>query len=184
MLPFPGALESRRLVIRPAHPSMAEPVNSAIAASFPELHRWMPWAGTLPAVDETRTYLTVAKQQFDSGEDCPLIVFHKATGQCVGATGLHPRPADPAWREIGYWIHSDHAGRGLATEMVEALVAAAFGPLGLAGLQIKASERNVASQRVAEKAGFARAGIFDDGRVDPGGIGSRTVVFTRASGEQ
>jgi RimJ/RimL family protein N-acetyltransferase len=37
----------------------------------------------------------------------------------------------------------------------------------------------VASLRVAERSGFEREAILDDGRIDPGGIPSRTVLFVR-----
>lgn len=178
MRPFPAILETPRLLIKPCDPATAEAVNAAIRESFTELHAWMPWAEQLPTPDETRTHLAGAQADYLSGTDCGLGLWLKATGACVGGSGLHPRPADPTWREIGYWIHSRHSGQGLATEAVRGIVEAGF-QLGLAAIQLKASERNVASLRVAERAGFEREAILDDGRIDPGGIASRTVLFVR-----
>jgi len=184
MRPFPDALESERLVIRPVDPASAMLVNAAIRESFRELHEWMPWAERLPSLAETEAHLLQQQERFRSGADCALGIWLRSTDAFVGGTGLHPRLPDPASREIGYWIHSAHAGRGLATEAVRALAAAALGPLGLARLQIKASERNVASQRVALRSGFLQEAILDDGRVDPGGHPSRTVVFVRTREHQ
>jgi ribosomal-protein-serine acetyltransferase len=73
-------------------------------------------------------------------------------------------------------VHTAYAGRGLATEAVQAIVGTGFA-LGLAAIQLKASERNAASLRVAERAGFVREAVLDDGRIDPGGYPSRTVLF-------
>lgn len=75
-------------------------------------------------------------------------------------------------------VAGDDTGQGLATEAVRGIVEAGF-QLGLAAVQLKASERNAASLRVAERAGFEREAILDDGRIDPGGIASRTVLFVR-----
>jgi len=182
MRPFPDTLESERLVIRPVDPDSAALINAAIRESFRELHEWMPWAEHMPDLAETEAHLAQQQERFRAGTDCALGLWLQSTGAFVGGTGLHPRLPDPAWREIGYWIHSAHAGRGLATEAVRTLAAAAFGELGLTGLQIKASERNVASQRVALRSGFLQDAILDDGRVDPGGHPSRTVVFVRTLG--
>ena len=175
---FPPVVETARLLIRPNDPATAEVVNAAVRASFKELHEWMPWAERLPPVEITRKHLTESQEQYHAGTDCGLGLWLKDSGAFVGASGLHPRPADPMWREIGYWVHTAHAGRGLATEAVLGIVETGFA-LGLAGIELKASERNVASHRVAERAGFVREAILDDGRLDPGGHPSRTVLFVR-----
>ena len=173
---FPPLLQTDRLLIRPSDPDSAEAVNTAIRESYAELHTWMPWADHLPDVAETREHLVGTRERYLIGADCGLGLWLKDGGVYVGGSGLHPRPADPASREVGYWIHSNYTGRGLATEAVRAIVAEGF-RLGLLAVQLKASERNLASLRVAERAGFTREAILDDGRIDPGGIPSRTVLF-------
>jgi RimJ/RimL family protein N-acetyltransferase len=137
----------------------------------------MPWAELMPSLEDTRAHLASARENHLSGTDCGLSLWLKDTGTFVGGSGLHPRPADPTWREIGYWIHSAHTRRGLATEAVRGIAGAGFAVLGLAAIQIKASERNAASLRVAERAGFSREALLDDGRIDPDGHPSRTVLF-------
>jgi RimJ/RimL family protein N-acetyltransferase len=44
---------------------------------------------------------------------------------------------------------------------------------------IKTSERNVASQRVAKRAEFVREAVLEDGRIDPDGHPSRTMLYVR-----
>jgi ribosomal-protein-serine acetyltransferase len=69
--------------------------------------------------------------------------------------------------------------RGLATEAVSAIVQTGCVALALTAIPIKTSERNVASQRVAERAEFVREAVLEDGRIDPDGHPSRTMLYVR-----
>jgi [ribosomal protein S5]-alanine N-acetyltransferase len=64
--------------------------------------------------------------------------------------------------DINWWIASPHAGRGLATEGLEAILRFALGDLpaglGLQRASASITRDNCASARVAEKAGMVRAG--------------------------
>jgi RimJ/RimL family protein N-acetyltransferase len=75
--------------------------------------------------------------------------------------------------EVGYGLRSGWRGRGLATRAVGLVADWAFSRAGIARLEIGAAVGNVASQRVAERAGFQREGIArmrlptsDGGRTD------------------
>ncbi len=56
--------------------------------------------------------------------------------------------------QIGYWMDPAARGRGVATAAVRALCGWGFGVLGLGLIEWRAEVGNVASRRVAEKAGF------------------------------
>ena len=56
--------------------------------------------------------------------------------------------------EVGYGLMSDYWGRGLATEIAEACVRAAFEVIGLRSLVCFTATTNQKSQRVMVKAGF------------------------------
>jgi RimJ/RimL family protein N-acetyltransferase len=56
--------------------------------------------------------------------------------------------------QIGYWMDPAARSRGVATEAVRALCRWAFATLGLDLIEWRAEVGNVASRRVAEKAGF------------------------------
>src|SRR4051794_8588159 len=76
----------------------------------------------------------------------------------VGTVGLHDR-IGPRAREIGYWVHADHLGRGVATAMVRQICAIAFAQEDVDHLEIHHDRANVASGRVARAAGFTY--VFD-----------------------
>lgn len=60
--------------------------------------------------------------------------------------------------EIGWWLHYDLWGRGLATEAGQAAVDYCFGTIGFDRLICCVHEDNLASRRVAEKVGFLPVG--------------------------
>jgi ribosomal-protein-alanine N-acetyltransferase len=60
---------------------------------------------------------------------------------------------------VGYWVDRERNGRGLASLALEAIVAEAFGRIGLHRLEAGTLVDNVASQRVLEKNGFSRIGL-------------------------
>ena len=61
----------------------------------------------------------------------------------------------PGILEIGYWVHSAYAGRGIATAAAGALAEAGAGLDGIERIAIKHDIANPASGRVAEKLGFS-----------------------------
>jgi RimJ/RimL family protein N-acetyltransferase len=56
--------------------------------------------------------------------------------------------------EIGYWLHSDYTGRGLATEAVVALADFAFETLEAQRVEIRCDAGNERSAALARRAGF------------------------------
>jgi RimJ/RimL family protein N-acetyltransferase len=80
-------------------------------------------------------------------------------GEIAGLIGLGLHPARSA--EIGYWLAPAARGRGVMARAVSAVVAHAFDPdgLDLDRLSWQAFAGNLASRRVAERAGFAVEGL-------------------------
>jgi RimJ/RimL family protein N-acetyltransferase len=83
----------------------------------------------------------------------------KQSGKFIGYVGLTPvsfdAPFAPA-TEIGWRLARTSWGSGYATEAARAIVAHAFGKLGLASLVSFTAEWNMPSRRVMEKIGMSR----------------------------
>lgn len=62
--------------------------------------------------------------------------------------------------ELGYWIDSDYEGQGYATEALNLLTSYCFETLKIKNLFIRIIPGNVASRKVAEKAGFTKQGLL------------------------
>ena len=71
--------------------------------------------------------------------------------------------------QIGYWMDPAARGRGVATAAVRALCGWGFAALGLELIEWRAEVGNVASRRVAEKAGFLVEAVLRQRLVHRGG---------------
>jgi RimJ/RimL family protein N-acetyltransferase len=148
-------LVTPRLVIRPYTPVADAPLlKRAIDESLEHLKPWMPWAWNEPQSLEAKVDLLRGfRMAFDNGEDYTFGVFNLDETEIVAATGLHNRIAGNA-REIGYWVHVNHCNKGIATEIVNALVKTCFEIEEYDGVELHCDVKNEISARVPVKCGF------------------------------
>ena len=78
--------------------------------------------------------------------------------ELVGSIFIHRIDREQDDGEIGYWIAPSARGRGLAGSAAEVACRWAFADLGLHRIQLFHAVENVASARVADKAGFTCEG--------------------------
>jgi RimJ/RimL family protein N-acetyltransferase len=150
---FPDQLCAGDLELVRWNARFAGEMAMAISTSLEELRRFMPWATSVPAVEELRATLNRGDARFESDEDWPYVI-RESDGALVGSTGLHRRDG-PEVVEIGYWIRSDRTSRGYATTTARALTDAAFErAAGIERVEMSTHELNVASQAVARKLGY------------------------------
>jgi RimJ/RimL family protein N-acetyltransferase len=81
-------------------------------------------------------------------------------GEAVGSIGVRWKDSDDGVAEVGYWVAADARGTGVCTRALRLVASWALTQPGMARLELRAAEENVASQRVAEKAGFTREGVL------------------------
>ena len=122
-----------------------------VAVDDPEIGRWMPAIPHPYSHEDGRAYLARA-----TCREGAFAVVDAQSGRLLGGITVNGRNWGRA--EIGYWVRADARDRGVASR---ALTLAADWGLGrYRRLQLHADVENVASQRVAEKAGFRREGVL------------------------
>jgi RimJ/RimL family protein N-acetyltransferase len=102
-------------------------------------------------------------------------------GQVVGAIALRVTAAGNG--RIGYWCVSRARGRGLMTRALRRLCRHALDELAFERLELVTDPDNLASQRVAEKAGFQREGVLRSHLRHPDGRRRDSVMFSLLPGE-
>jgi ribosomal-protein-alanine N-acetyltransferase len=117
-----------------------------------EVFRWTTERRDL-TVAEAEDAIRLANKRLDA---LCLAIAGSPRGDLLGNIALELRVDDPTSAEIMYWLASEARGRGLATRAVVLLSAWAFGHLGLKRVLLKTRAGNLASQRVAGRAGFRR----------------------------
>lgn len=141
----------------------APAVTRAINESLDHLSPWMAWAQTPAEESQRAVFMAAAEELWRAKRDFTYTILD-ADGSVIGGSGLHGRQGPDAL-DIGYWVHVDHIGRGLATAASKALTSAAFDIPGIERVRIQCEATNVASARVPEKLGYEFGGIEvpDDG---------------------
>jgi RimJ/RimL family protein N-acetyltransferase len=81
--------------------------------------------------------------------------------------------------EIGYWCAAEARGRGVITRAVRLVCRHAFEDLGMGRLEILVDPDNVASRRVAEKAGFREEGVLRSHLTQRDGTRRDSVLYSR-----
>jgi RimJ/RimL family protein N-acetyltransferase len=119
-----------------------------------DVARYVPW----PARDATATRRALGRHQamlLEKDDDAiTLAGIDKETGRLVGEFVLFLRSVEHRGGEIGYLLHPDFQGRGLATEGSRHLLEIAFGPLDLRRVVARLDARNTASAAVLRRLGM------------------------------
>ncbi|MDM5199292.1 GNAT family N-acetyltransferase [Fictibacillus enclensis] len=159
-LEVPLTLETERCILRaPGESRDGKIVNLAIRESLEELRPWLPFAQTLPAVEETEKNLEGARIKFLEKESFRYLIFHK-NGDYIGTTSLQEIDWDIPKCEIGYWIHSSFSGKGYMTEAVQAIINLGINNIRFKRIEIRCESTNSKSRAIPERLGFELEGIL------------------------
>jgi RimJ/RimL family protein N-acetyltransferase len=152
---------SPRYLLRPFAKRDVAALDEAVVRSLPDLARWLPWAAegytravslqfirdSILAWTEAKAYdFTIRGAAEPERHLGNISVWHTSRPNLVG--------------EIGYWVRSDEAGKGICTEVAARVLEIAFEELGLHRVTLRIAVGNRASERVAEKLGFAFEGTL------------------------
>lgn len=180
---FPMPIWTPRLIIRPPEIGDGKIVNEAIKESFNELHPFMPWAKEMPTAEESEIFVrsAVANWILKANEEpyLPLFMFDKETSQFIGGTGYHHYDWEAGSIEIGYWIRTSYAGKGLMTEAVNALTQYAFKELSMKRVRITCDINNSRSKKIPEKLNYHLESIIKENRIDIDDKVSDTLVYVK-----
>lgn len=93
--------------------------------------------------------------------DPPTVLAIEIDGACVGTIGWKPREdVERVTVEIGYWLGVAFAGRGITTEAIQAITPWLIRENRLTRVEARVFQRNRASARVLEKAGYVRESLM------------------------
>lgn len=154
---FPVELNGRRAGWREITVDDAEVVVGW--QSVPEIFTYIesPEGTTLAGHRQLISGYVEDGQQLDDRRDYSLALT--VDGQLAGTGGIHLRDGDPSCAELGYLLHPDHWGKGIATEAAGLLLRFAFDTLRLHRVEALTRPDNLASRRVLEKIGMTREGL-------------------------
>jgi len=148
-----------RLVLRAYQPDDLEALHAMFGRE--DVTRYLPW----PPMD-----LEAARAKLDQrlrqtridvdGDALVLAALETATGRHIGEFMLRLTNAESRQGEVGWSLHPDAHGRGLATEGARAMLRVGFEDLGLHRITAGADPRNTGSLGVMDRLGMRREANF------------------------
>ena len=128
------------------------------ACQDPSVQRWIPVIPVPYTEADARRFILMALQSWHDGTGYEFAIADAASDRYIGSVGLHLGP-NPRRHAIGYMVASEARGRGVATRAIRLVTRWAFESLAIERLALWTLPGNVASQAVAEKAGFRYEGL-------------------------
>ncbi|SEG87552.1 Protein N-acetyltransferase, RimJ/RimL family [Nonomuraea solani] len=158
------SIATARLTLRPFGPQDDARIRSIVKSGA----RFLPPGAPVKTTGVDRWLRHGVHELHRSGQGVHLAMTD-TDGLVVGAISLFKTSWTAGTTEVGYGVHPLYRGRGFATEAVRGLTAWAFEAIGLRRVDLTANLDNVASLRVACKAGFTWEGVLRDAVVDEQG---------------
>ena len=142
------------------------------ACQDPEIPRWTASIPTPYEERHAREWISRHDAWWASGKRAPFAFCTAATNDLLGSMGLTGIDWDRLTGAAGYWAAPWARNKGATTRALRLLCQWAFGTVNLGAIELMTVVGNVASERVAENAGFELSGTIDDyaprGALDPG----------------
>jgi RimJ/RimL family protein N-acetyltransferase len=141
------------------------------AASDAEILKWFDLHTRSPA-----DYLAAKREAWAEGTGASFAICDATRPDtCLGQVFVE---RDDGRGSVGYWLLEDGRGKGRATRAVRLMASWALPEMRLGRLQLHTDPENVASQRVAERAGFTREGVLRAYNVRRDGTRADAVVYS------
>jgi ribosomal-protein-serine acetyltransferase len=152
----------------------AATVLQAAHESIAELEPWMPWCHPNYSMDESQAWLETQATAFEQGTAFEFAIV-SASGRYLGGCGLNQIDKANKRANLGYWVRSMETRKGVATVAVGLIRDWAFENTDLVRLEIVIACGNLASHRVAAKAGAAIEGLLTRRLVLHGNVHDATM---------
>ncbi len=181
----PDQYVTAEFIIRSYVPGDGPLLAEAVNGSYEHLTRFLPWAK--PHTDETEAEQTVRRfrGEYLLSTNFVLGIFSPDGKRLLGGSGFHLREGklDNRAAEIGMWIRAEAAHKGLGPRVLRAILTWGFSEWPWERLTWRCNEENVASRRVAEKAGMQLEARFRGNVRLPDGTRETTLAFAALKSE-
>ena len=180
--PAPKVISDGTIGIWPFHESDVPFLFEAVRESVSELSVWMSWCSPDYSVKESTEFVRSTPSAWEKGEHYSFVVFQVSTGRFLGGTGFNFINHLHNFANLGYWVRTSATRCGVASRAVRLVARFGIEDLKFSRLEIVAAVGNVASQRVAEKAGARREGVLSK-RLQLHGQSQDAVMFSLTAGD-
>ncbi|UTD53943.1 GNAT family N-acetyltransferase [Halomonas sp. MS1] len=171
-----------------AHGVTLEPLSlnheAGLRAAAADGELWSLRITSVPAPDETRSYIDTALKSREEGHRFAFAVIEEASGRVLGTTSYHDILPNVKRVEIGYTWYAKRVQRThVNTTCKLLLLTHAFDTLGCNVVGWRTDNFNFASQRAIERLGAKKDGVIRGHAMRRDGTIRDTVMYSLSRGE-
>ena len=152
-------LQYGRLTLRRAIQDDVQPIFEACQDPL------IPRFTTVPSdytILHAQNFVDRTQESLELERELPFVItFDVAEGEkFAGVISLHTINTHNHCAEIGYWMHPDMRGQGIATTAAKLITNLGITSIGFRRIEGVVDVENIASQRLLLKAGYEREGVL------------------------
>lgn len=145
---------------------------------------WELWYTSVPAEENTGTYIQKAIKEYEEDKSLPFAVIEKSTNKVIGSTRYMNAVSTHKRLEIGTtWYAKSYQRTGINTECKYLLLSYAFEKLNCIAVEFRTHWHNSQSRDAITKLGAKQDGVLRNHQIDPAGYLRDTVVFSILNSE-
>lgn len=153
-------LADDRIGIRRFHFDDVQPLFDAVRESVNELCTNMTWCHPDYSLEDSRYFIVKCDSDWEMGLNYNCVIINAGDGTLLGSVALNRLDRKNNLANVGYWVRRSHTGRSVATTALRLIASFGLKKLKLQRLEILVPVNNMASRRVAQKAGARFEGIL------------------------
>lgn len=150
---LPHQIATDGVALRRFQAADAPEIWRAIEESRALLAPWLPDIAGTPSADAVAAWIAWGARAWDEGQAYHWAILSPGDEPVLGGCGLTQLSATHRFANLYYWVRTSAQGRGLASAATRELARFGLGELGLQRVEVVVARENIASLRVAEKAG-------------------------------
>ena len=157
---YGGSSDEPQIHIRPFQPQDTRLLFGAVQESSDQLCAWMTWCHPNYGVEHCNAFVADSIAAWEKGREFSFAIIDSADGTLLGSVGINQVNLAHNFANLGYWVRGTRTRQGIASEAVKLAARFGFQKLSLSRLALLIPTKNVASQRVAVKAGAQNEGVL------------------------
>lgn len=122
-----------------------------------DVAKFLPFVPT-GKIEDTYGFVKYSLNQLEKGEDITFVAIDRETDAFIGCCGIHEITQESV--SFGIWLKESASGKGLGTELIQALEDYTNQNLSVEHLIYNVDKNNKGSIKIAEKLGFVYYSSF------------------------
>ena len=118
--------------------------------------------------DATKKQMEWYEKSYNDGTGGPWKIVDKTTGEKIGVVAYYFHKPEHKKAEVGFWLFPQHWNKGIATEVLKAVIEYCQQKKDIHRLEAFVEVGNEASSRVLEKLGFVCEGTMRECEIKNG----------------